>query len=107
MASSVQLAFAKKISDVLLPVQTDSPCFHSHLIGLLQVGHVHIGVLSISVALQSFRRLLKTRKKHAVTVNTVYPLSQPNFLRASQTVLLQLDCGSADPGDHPVALCKG
>jgi hypothetical protein len=47
-------------------------------------GRVHIGVLSISVVLQSFRRLRRPGKKYAVTVNTVYPLSQPNFLLARE-----------------------
>ena len=70
---------------------------------------MHIGVLSISVVLQSFRRLRKPGKKHAVTVNTVYPLSQPNFLLKLAKIerLHQLFCGSVDPGEHPIALCKG
>jgi hypothetical protein len=44
--------------------ETDSPSFHQHLAGppFLR-GLVHIGVLSLSVVLQSFRRLLRTWEK--------------------------------------------
>jgi hypothetical protein len=49
---------------------TDSPRFHSHLFGVCR-GRVHIGVLSIRLALQSFCRPRRPGKKHAVTVNTV------------------------------------
>jgi len=41
-------------------------------------GRVHIGVLSIRLALQSFCRLRRPGKKHAVTVNTV-SLSDPSL----------------------------
>jgi hypothetical protein len=51
-------------------VQTDSPRFHSHLVGICR-GRVHIGVLSIRLVLQSFCRPRRPGKKHAVTVNTV------------------------------------
>ncbi|MCU1299975.1 MAG: hypothetical protein JWQ87_259 [Candidatus Sulfotelmatobacter sp.] len=49
---------------------TDSPRFHSHLFGVCR-SRVHIGVLSIRLALQSFCRPRRPGKKHAVTVNTV------------------------------------
>src|SRR5260370_33443558 len=49
---------------------TDSPRFHSHLVGSCR-GRVHIGVLSIRLVLQSFCRPRRPGKKRAVTAHTV------------------------------------
>jgi hypothetical protein len=58
---------------------------------------VHIGVLSLRLVLQSFRPLRNPGKKRAVTVNTVYPLSQ-----LSLTFLVRKNRAIASAG-----LCKG
>lgn len=67
---------------------------------------VHIGVLSLSVVLQSFRRLRKPGKKHAVTVNTGY--------RCPKLVAFVNDVASSDSlsachdaVEHAIALYKG
>ena len=72
---------------------TDSPCFHSHLIGACRC-RVHIGVLSIRMVLQSFCRPRRPGKKHAVTVNTV------SFCKLSCSASVIMKTAALGPSTH-------
>ena len=80
----------------MLPFALDSACYRER-------PSVHIGVLSISVALQSFRRPLRTREKTRSQRETrfIAYLNPTSCLLMKIDVLHQLACGGADPGVHP------